>query len=260
VMRTPASGVPAASRTLPSTTAWVASSKGKVETGTRAVASTRLDSPPASTGWDDPGVPGSSAFGQLAWDGSNWIRRSPATSPSPRAGSGLAYDSARGRTVLYGGAGLNAGHGSTWEYGPVDPASYGPFGSGCAGSAGTPALAAAAGQLPWIGEGFTLELTNLPPSTAALVLTGDSRTSWGAIPLPLALGAVGMPGCSLYVSGTLVLPAAAAGGRGVLTLAIPGDQVLVGAPLYNQAFIADPSANPLGVTSSNAGEAKIGSK
>jgi hypothetical protein len=37
------------------------------------------------------------------WDGTNWALRSPATSPLPRRWHAMAYDSARGVTVLFGG-------------------------------------------------------------------------------------------------------------------------------------------------------------
>ena len=38
------------------------------------------------------------------WEGSNWIQKTPQTSPSPRRGSAMAYDSAHGQVVLCGGA------------------------------------------------------------------------------------------------------------------------------------------------------------
>jgi hypothetical protein len=37
------------------------------------------------------------------WDGSTWVQRTPNTVRSGRAGHALAYDSARGRVVLFGG-------------------------------------------------------------------------------------------------------------------------------------------------------------
>jgi cysteine-rich repeat protein len=40
----------------------------------------------------------------LEWDGTAWSARSPAHSPSVRANTKLAYDEARGVTVLYGGS------------------------------------------------------------------------------------------------------------------------------------------------------------
>ena len=42
------------------------------------------------------------------WDGTNWIQRAPATSPTARAGHAMAYDSIRGRVVLFGGSGDQA--------------------------------------------------------------------------------------------------------------------------------------------------------
>jgi len=50
---------------------------------------------------------GSSFLGDTwLWDGSQWTQASPQTSPGPRAGHGMAYDSVRGQVVLFGGNGL----------------------------------------------------------------------------------------------------------------------------------------------------------
>ncbi len=51
------------------------------------------------------------------WDGNTWVQRTPATSPPAREGPAMAYDSARGRVVLFGGAdrtGLPLA--DTWEW------------------------------------------------------------------------------------------------------------------------------------------------
>src|SRR5262245_62043177 len=46
----------------------------------------------------------SSALGDTwEWDGANWTQRSPAQSPPARQKTALAFDRARGRTVLFGG-------------------------------------------------------------------------------------------------------------------------------------------------------------
>jgi hypothetical protein len=37
------------------------------------------------------------------WNGSTWIQRFPSRSPSPRQAYAMAYDSAHGQTVLFGG-------------------------------------------------------------------------------------------------------------------------------------------------------------
>ena len=49
------------------------------------------------------------------WKGTNWTQRTPAAHPSARAYTAMAYDSARGVTVLFGGE--NLGYvGETWEW------------------------------------------------------------------------------------------------------------------------------------------------
>jgi hypothetical protein len=51
------------------------------------------------------------------WDGAKWTKRLPATSPPARYMHALAYDGARGRTVLFGGFGnTNVLLADTWEW------------------------------------------------------------------------------------------------------------------------------------------------
>ena len=50
------------------------------------------------------------------------------------------------------------------------------------------------------------------------------------------------------------------GGFSVWTLTVPANSCLVGATFFQQAFVLDRSANPLGAVMSNAGEATIGAK
>ena len=47
-----------------------------------------------------------------------WILRTPANSPPPRSGAGIAHDWLRGRTVLFGGglARSGASFNDTWEW------------------------------------------------------------------------------------------------------------------------------------------------
>lgn len=54
------------------------------------------------------------------WDGVNWNQRFPVTSPPPRYGHALAYDSVRDRTVLFGGSGGSLSLGDTWEWDGVN--------------------------------------------------------------------------------------------------------------------------------------------
>src|SRR5205823_9898937 len=51
------------------------------------------------------------------WDGTNWGQRLTVASPSPRAWMAAAYDSRRGRTVIFGGSAQGGGlTNETWEY------------------------------------------------------------------------------------------------------------------------------------------------
>jgi hypothetical protein len=49
------------------------------------------------------------------WDGTSWTLRAPAASPPARTNLGMAFDDARGRTVLHGGHGA-ARYTDTWEW------------------------------------------------------------------------------------------------------------------------------------------------
>ena len=148
----------------------------------------------------------------------------------------------------------------TWEYAATAPAEYVAFGSGCAGSRGTPALVAGPGQLPWSGGGFRLELSSLPPGRSTLVWLGTSKTRFGFVNLPLDLAPVGMPGCALHVSANLSFPMFNWNGTAALRLEVPGDASLLGAPFFNQGLVSDPGANAFGAVVSNAGEGRIGGR
>jgi hypothetical protein len=185
------------------------------------------------------------------WDGVAWIRRFPAANPASYF-CGAAYDVDREQVVFFDG--------ETWVYAASQPARFTAFGAGCSGSAGVPALAAAANQRPWSGERFVAELTNLPPGNSALLWLGFSKTSWASVQLPLDLGSAGMPGCSLLVAAQYHFPVFNLTGGGSTTLQIPDDAALVGAPFYLQGLVADRAANALGATSSNAAEGRIGGK
>ena len=123
-----------------------------------------------------------------------------------------------------------------------------------------PALAAASGQLPWIGSSFRIELTHLPAGAAALLLLGNSKTAWGLVPLPFPLNGLGMTGCTLYVCAEATVPVPNVGGTVSATLSVPNDPVLVANSFFNQGLVLDPPANAAGITATNAGEGTVGAK
>jgi uncharacterized protein (TIGR03437 family) len=59
-------------------------------------------------GGNGPFQPGCSYLGDTwIWNGSEWTQATPQTSPPARAGHGMAYDSARGKVVVFGGVGAS---------------------------------------------------------------------------------------------------------------------------------------------------------
>src|SRR5262249_11780635 len=98
------------------------------------------------------------------WDGTDWTQRATASSPPARSRHVLAFDSARGRTVLFG----SSSFADTWEYGPVVPSAWVPFGTGCAGSAGVPVLTAGSELRPYPGNDLTVDVAPVPANTAVV--------------------------------------------------------------------------------------------
>ena len=132
--------------------------------------------------------------------------------------------------------------------------------AGCAGSNGTPTLAAEPFNLPWIADNFQVRVTNLPtPSTSTFMFTGFSNTRWGSNTLPFDLGVFGLTGCSLLVAPDVVFQITNTNGSAVWTLPIPNLPALVGLQFYNQSMNLDAGA-PGGARVSNGGAGVIGAR
>jgi hypothetical protein len=195
------------------------------------------------------------------YDGITWQQRATAIVPGPRYEHAAAFDAARGRMIVFGGstAGLVATS-ETWGYGPVSPAEWTPYGSGCAGTSGTPVLDAVGASLPWIGTTMSMEVRGVPTGSLALPWYGFSRLSWLGAPLPAELSAFGMPSCSIHAAPDATFLAIGSNGTAPWSLAIPNDPVFLGARLFVQAAVLDSAANAFGATLSNAAEMRIGGK
>lgn len=191
---------------------------------------------------------------QTAQSTSPWQQRVPVNLSLPHSsGFAMAFDHARGETVVFGGR-RGVATSETWLYAPVNAASYTTFGTGCPGSHGVPMIAAEArpGNLPWIGERFNVVASGLGPAIGFMLL-GFSDTTVGGLPLPLDLTRVGLPGCTLYMDARI---AAAVGSH--WSIEIPFEPNLVGLAFFQQAVsIRAPS---LIGGFSNAGRGVIGAK
>ncbi|MBK8974785.1 MAG: hypothetical protein IPM29_02560 [Planctomycetes bacterium] len=189
------------------------------------------------------------------WDGVTWLLRTPAANPGLSAQIAMTFDPASGESLLFGGQPY-----MTWTYAADAVASTRLFGSGCAGTAGTPTLAAVPGSRPWLGDRYTVEATRLPPSGLAYFEVGFSNQSWFGLPLPFDLTPIGMTGCTVYTSGEVLIGASTGAGTATLALTIPNDAVFAGRSVFMQVFAFDPGANPFGGTTSNALEARLGAR
>jgi uncharacterized protein (TIGR03437 family) len=102
------------------------------------------------------------------WDGSNWTQQSPQTSPPARAGHGMAFDSAHGQTVLFGGEGTTGINSSlqtialndTWLWDGANWTQQSPVNSPSARSAFSMAFDSVHGQVVLFG-GLDNNGTNL---------------------------------------------------------------------------------------------------
>jgi PKD repeat protein len=160
---------------------------------------------------------------------------------------------------LFSAGYANRGFAGTFHYSTVgggDPAGYGFFGAGCAGSRGISTLSPAA--LPAIGSLVDITVSNLPQNVA-IMLTGFSRSAWALGALPFDVSALGAPGCSLRVSPDATLVLVGTGNQAILPFGVPAAPVLVGVQMFHQVLVLDPGFNAAGAVGSDAFAVLIGS-
>jgi hypothetical protein len=189
-------------------------------------------------------------------DGVNWtpVAGVYAGMYPARDGFGLAHDLVRNRLVCFGGQIANGSlRNDTWEYG----AQFQPFGFGCPGSAGVPALVA--GAPATLGSITGASITNVPSTSPfALMAVGLSRTQWSFGSLPMLLDAFGMPGCRTYTSADLLTAVPAVSGTATWSFGVPLQPNLVGVAFYLQGVVLDPGLNALGLSTTNAAVLVLG--
>jgi hypothetical protein len=203
------------------------------------------------------------------WDGNEWTQRIVTPSPAPRYAHAMAWDAVRTRTVLFSGRGAAA---DTWTWDGATWRQELPSTSPPARQSHAMASDIVRGRVVLFGgelfPNFTVRMPNArTPGSTARRTRQASRSLALLVPAaparrhsPLDLTSAGLTGCTLYVSGDLVLPLAPSGGVALLPMPIPNDATLLGAELYNQAFVVDPPANPFGATASNGTAARIGGR
>lgn len=185
-----------------------------------------------------------------AFDGSVWTQLAT-LGPSGRYAAAMAFDSRRGRALLFGGYDQTRLLADLWEWRPAPSASFTRHGLGCAGST-MPRLDATPGLLPSLGTPFSLALRDLPtlPGSTTLVF-GTDLTRVGGTLLPFDLDPT-RPHCFAWLA---PLPGAAIGfshtsSAVTVPLPIPNDLALRGLVLGVQALAAD-AGTPSGYGLSN---------
>ena len=117
------------------------------------------------------------------WDGSQWVQRTATGDPPPRKGLAMAYDSGRGRTVMFGGTtgGSNGEMSDTWEWDgsgwkPVQPISTGVLtvGYAMAYDGGRVIRNGNGATLAWTGTGWMSLTTAGPPARIDHAMAYDS--------------------------------------------------------------------------------------
>jgi hypothetical protein len=204
---------------------------------------------------------GQTAAGQLRndvwhYDGASFYQVSLATSPVSRRGAAMAYHPPSQSLIMWGGSNGNTLL-DTWRYRPAtQTVSYSTYGTGCVGTAGTPSIAAVPGALPYAGQTFVVNVTNIPWFAPTFMVVGFSDTSWNGNPLPVDLGVIGMPNCTVRASVDWLMPTTSVLGVAAWSIQIPSS--FAGNTFYNQAVVFDPAANTMGLTLSNARKAIVG--
>lgn len=130
------------------------------------------------------------------------------------------------------------------------PSTFIGFAPGCAGT--RPATRLVPGDTPAIGRTLELTLFDLPLDIAMIAM------GWSRFQSPIALTALGMPGCDWHVALDGVALLAGQNQQAQFSLPIPDQPSLVGIRFYHQALVLDPAANAFGAVVSEAAEGVVG--
>jgi hypothetical protein len=95
------------------------------------------------------------------------------------------------------------------------------------------------------GGNLEVYLYDGKPNSAGACYLGTSSTSWNGFGLPMGLGFLGLPACSVYTDLTVAFPRAInSAGISSLSASVPGDPSLVSATIYSQWATLDDRVNP----------------
>lgn len=131
------------------------------------------------------------------------------------------------------------------------------LGGGCAGSTTLVPRLDYSGSAQAGGPGLQVQLTDAVVLPGAPVAPVVLAWSFGLRQAPFDLGLLGAPGCRTHVFGDVTMAGLTTGGVCALPFAVPAGPYAC-LPLWNQWFVLDPTANPLGIVTSNPGRILVG--
>jgi hypothetical protein len=141
-------------------------------------------------------------------------------------------------------------------YFPAGPGIDVSYGAGCPGNDGWTPTDSSFGA-PYAGNAsFRLALFSANPGDLAVLLVDFQNTVFGGVPLPIDLGVIGAPGCSLRTGNAITMFAVTSGtgsggGRAIIPVALPAS--FAGLTIYRQwAELQVTPTNALGIVGSNA--------
>lgn len=188
------------------------------------------------------------------WNGLAWTQRTPAAAPSARSAMACGFSPlGSGRVLCAGGAiGTGTQFGTTWSMQPTTPATVASFGAGCATLSGPVQLDPV--SLPYVGGDFVQRLSSPNPANVLGVLAiGVSNTIWNGVPLPLDVGFLGAPGCSVLVSlDVLATVLLLDNGAGTYVWTLPNTPTIAGFSFFTHGVVFDTlGTNPLPIGTSS---------
>ncbi|MEZ4368873.1 MAG: hypothetical protein R2939_21730 [Kofleriaceae bacterium] len=133
-------------------------------------------------GGADPATLALVANDTWAWRDGRWVALAPAHAPPARSRAAMAFDQARGRMVLFGGAGVGATvFGDTWLFDGVDWSPLDTVGGPAPSAAATMAYDVGLGEIVLFGAGATGDETWRFDGTAWAFVEAQTRPPPGGV-------------------------------------------------------------------------------
>jgi len=175
------------------------------------------------------------------WSGGTWTQRFPFNWPGTRSSATAAYmPQISGFLIAGGNSFAGVATADTWFHRSQIVGKAESVGAPCSTTSGAELEPV---TLPYLGLPFTQRIVNAEPTAVVgLLIFGSSWQFYVGIPLPLDLGFLGAPSCSLHASADVVNTILLTNGTGSFTWNIPNLPAAAGFAFATQAVVLDPTS------------------